>query len=150
MDDAYSFVSEANALKSIESNRKIISAMSEHTAECARLIEEIANSNDLAAAVLAPVMEARAQTYIAQFERHKMSLQQRANIQTAVLVRELGAQSRLRAMRCTKHVDYRSVPSRDTLAPHLADIVDDVTSWVKRNTGERVYFLEGVPDFRHP
>jgi hypothetical protein len=35
-------------------------------------------------------MEARAQTYIAQFERHKMALQQRANIQTAVLVRELG------------------------------------------------------------
>ncbi|KAF8843175.1 hypothetical protein BDN67DRAFT_964826 [Paxillus ammoniavirescens] len=62
-----------------------------------------------------------------------MSPQQRANIQTAVPVRELSAQSRLRSMRCTKHVDYRSVLSHDTLVPHLADIVDDVTSW-------RVYF----------
>ncbi|KIJ08056.1 hypothetical protein PAXINDRAFT_102699 [Paxillus involutus ATCC 200175] len=143
MDDAYSFVSEANELRKIESNRKIISALSKHTAECAQFIEEIAKKTDLEATFLAPTIETKVQLFIVRFEGFKASLQQRACIQTAVMMHEMAAQMRMGSMRCTEDVDYHSVPSCDSLEPHLTEIVDDIIAWVNGNTGKRVYVLMG-------
>ncbi|KIK81100.1 hypothetical protein PAXRUDRAFT_204031 [Paxillus rubicundulus Ve08.2h10] len=143
MDDAYSFVSEANELKKIESNRKIISALSKHTADCAQFIQEMAKKTDLEATFFAPTIETKVQLFIAGFEGFKASLQQRACIQTAVMMHEMAAQMRMGSMRCTEDVDYHSVPSCDTLEPHLIEVVDEIIAWVNGSNGKRVYVLMG-------
>ncbi|KAF9225750.1 hypothetical protein BS17DRAFT_815460 [Gyrodon lividus] len=89
MDDAYSFVSKANKLERIESNRKIISALSKHTADCARFIERIVGKTDFEKTIFAPATEAKIKDYIARFEVFKTSLQQRACIQAAIVVHEM-------------------------------------------------------------
>ncbi|KIJ08055.1 hypothetical protein PAXINDRAFT_18778, partial [Paxillus involutus ATCC 200175] len=140
MEDAHSFVSDSNKLERIESNRKILGALSEHTAECAHFIAAISKKTDFAMRILAPVIEAKTHSYLARFETFKASLQQRASIQAAGKVHEMAA---FGDMRYTEHVDHNDVPSCDSLAPHLAEIVDEVTGWVDGKSQQRVYFLVG-------
>ncbi|KAF9237376.1 hypothetical protein BU15DRAFT_76089 [Melanogaster broomeanus] len=93
MDDAYNFVSEANQLEWIESHRKIIKDLSQHTADCAQFIKEIAGQNGFGKTILAATTEAKIHDYITRFKDLQTALSQRASL--ALLVHLQGSSEQI-------------------------------------------------------
>jgi hypothetical protein len=95
IEDAYGFVSAANGLEYIESNRKIIKDLSEHTADCAQYIKSIAGQNGFEKIIFTKATQMTIKGHIDRFLELKTSLSQHAAIQTAATVNKFFSQFKL-------------------------------------------------------
>ncbi|KIJ62144.1 hypothetical protein HYDPIDRAFT_169298 [Hydnomerulius pinastri MD-312] len=153
--DAYYFLSEAKPLETIQSHQKIMSLLSLQTVECMYFIRDHMSKKACQKVwnhILINNIENKIQTYIGRFQQLKDSLQQHAAIHTAKSVLRLydevqglgsAAQMSLDAMPYTGDVHYRNAASCKNLAPHLTEVVGEITEWVSGQTEKHIYFLSG-------
>ncbi|KIM87374.1 hypothetical protein PILCRDRAFT_814882 [Piloderma croceum F 1598] len=156
MDDAYSFVKEAEPTKTIESHRAIIELMAQQTTECAYFIRDYAtNKNFWERALRNSFMsdvDSKITQYTDKFKELKMAFQDRAILQTEIIVSRIFGN-----LECLV-VDFdlgdmpyakgaRFDPDKGCLLGTRETIIGEIVHWVNSPNGDdaaRVFFLSGV------
>ncbi|KAH7922058.1 WD40 repeat-like protein [Leucogyrophana mollusca] len=152
MNNAYSFVREADPLKKIDSHNQYICVLSQQTIECAYFIRDYAKNKSFwmrtAMHILSDV-DSKIQQYMDKFLYLISGIQGLAVVRTEITVlralddvKEIAAEVDLNDMPYAEGARYD--PEKECLPGTREQIIEEICDWINGDGDNRLYLLTGV------